>query len=320
MMNPPHATGIAEPLGDAEDSDDLSVLDAMRAARGEGLRRRNRRAATLAGAALLGALAWLCATLTWSLTGVSNLAALAPSGNLTMAAGAGGPAPISSAAAVRAVVGAEPFGALATASLDSGLPPATRLDLVLKGIVFTEVAADARAIIAAGGGSQSAFSIGHSVGGHARLVEIRPNLVVLERDGQRETLRLEQSEERRAVGAPTPDRRIDQRGDYQLARTLGGFQARLKTNPAAAMSLLRLQPERDGEHMLGVRLFPGPEPGLLERVGLQPGDVVTHVNQVRVDSPSAGLEALRELTAAAEVHLSIRRDERRLDYSFSIAQ
>ena len=284
-----------------------------------------RLASTLVSAVLIAVLAWQAAGLTWLTAAPADSGQTAPA--LTPAPPAvpiGDPSAAQREAQLKTIMAAHLFGVaeVAEAPQQTEAPPETPLDLRLKGIVYTDVAADARAIIAPPSGPQFAYSNGDTLPGDARIAEIRREYVVLERNGLKETLRLEQHKQQaKANGqALTPDRRYDERGNFALAKMLGGFQARLKTDPASALSLLRLVQQKNGENVIGVKVFPGPERGFLERVALQPGDLITHVNGIAINSTANGLEALREITAATELDLQVKRGRRRLSFSFSVAQ
>ena len=304
-----------------EDSDDLGILTAYGARSTSPLVVWNGRAAALATVGLLIVLAESAATTTWRLLGhgLDNQ-------HSTLAVNTTGSSADAAATKidVQTIVDAHLFGTVAAEpkAVQAETPPDTDLELVLKGIVFSDVPADARAIIAAPEGRHGAYAIGSFVPGDATLVEIRRTLVVLDRGGRRETLRLETKPTSNSSndGDRLPHRNIDKRGNYQLSKVLGGFQTRLQTNPASAMSLIRIAPERNGEHMLGVRIFPGPERGFMERLELQPGDLITHINNIKIDSASKGLEALRMLSATREISLRIQRGERRLAFAFRVSQ
>jgi general secretion pathway protein C len=302
-----------------EDSDDLSILDDFQRDSRSSAETWNRRVASLVTLALVGTLAWHGAAISWRIA----LPDRTPFTNAPKQLDVAGPtASDRRAQDLDTIIASHLFGRVKVAVAEPEAPPETPLDLRLRGIVYSDVSADARAIIADPSGPQFAYAVGDSVPGDAQIVQIRRALVVLERNGLRETLRLEQHKRKSSKpgAAPTPDRRYDERGNYALAKTLGGFQARLKTDPASAMSLLRIVLERNGTAVIGVRLYPGPERGFLERIALEPGDLVTHVNAIPIDSTASGLEALRALTASDELTLQVTRGDRRLAFSFTIAQ
>ncbi|NKC14874.1 MAG: hypothetical protein GKR94_22625 [Gammaproteobacteria bacterium] len=306
----------------SEDSDDLSILKSQGLNQRHSLLQWNQRLAWVAFIAIVGLIAHQSATATWALLGYR------PEQPLALLE-----TPVTMPSEQRRnrinvdeIVDAHLFGIIPPQAIKEEAPPDTDLELLLKGIVFSDVLADARAIIAVPGGIHGAYAIGSYVPGDARILEIRHTLVVIERDGRRETLRLEAKRKRQrsddhsnAQGLP-PHRRIDKRSDYQLAKILGRFQTRLQTDPASAMSLLRIAPERNGEHLLGIRIYPGPERGFLERIELQPDDLITHINGTAINSAARGLEALRALAAEREISLRVLRGKRRLALSFRVAQ
>tara|TARA_B100000676_G_scaffold177295_1_gene173984 strand:- start:4766 stop:5719 length:954 start_codon:yes stop_codon:yes gene_type:complete len=220
---------------------------------------------------------------------------------------------------VQAIIDAHLFGKPAE---NVGPPPETKLALALKGIIFTDVSEDARAIIAAEGQAQAAFRLGQTVTSGVTLADIRREYVILDRAGNKETLRLEANKSKGAKAAASSvatDKKFDRRGDYQVAKVLGRVQGRLRTDPGSVMSLMRLMPVESGGDIVGVRVFPGAEPGIFQIFQLEPGDILISVNDIPLDSTSRGLEVMRDLTAATELRLVVKRADQLLSFAYSIA-
>jgi general secretion pathway protein C len=72
--------------------------------------------------------------------------------------------------------------------------------------------------------------------------------------------------------------------------------------------------------MDGYTLQPGPEPELFQEMGLQPGDVVVQVNDVRLDSKESGTQALRSIQAGDDASLTIVRDGQEQVMSFRMPE
>ena len=261
--------------------------------------------------------AWFAAKLTWRLLEkppTNSAAAMAP---LPSPA-----APRRPTVDINRIINAHLFGVPAPASVDTA-PAETHLAIVLQGIIFTDIKEDARAIIARQNEGQNSYRIGQTIGNDAVLTEIHQSYVIIERNGEREKLSL-RVDDNSSSAASQPSlpmhRRHDLRGDYQIARVLGRVQARLMTDPGAVMSIMRIVPVRSVNGIEGVRVFPGPEPGLFQAFKLQPGDILTTVNDIPLDSPARGLEVLRNLAAARELKFEVIRGGKRLAYSFTVSQ
>jgi general secretion pathway protein C len=260
--------------------------------------------------------AWFAAKLTWRLldeppeTSAAALASLAPPTT-----------PRRPTVDINRIINAHLFGMPQSTNVDTA-PPETRLAIVLQGIIYTDVKQDARAIIARQGDAQNSYRIGQTIGNDAILAEIHQGYVIIERSGEREKLSLRVDGDDRAAARPAlpMHRRHDLRGDYQTARVLGRVQARLMTDPGSVMSIMRIVPVTGADGIEGVKVFPGPEPGLFQAFKLQPGDVLTAVNGIPLDSPARGLEVVRNLAAARELEFEVLRGGKRLSYSFSVSQ
>ena len=91
------------------------------------------------------------------------------------------------------------------------------------------------------------------------------------------------------------------------------------TDPGSVMSVMRIVPVTNATgDIQGVKVFPGPEPGLFQAFKLQPGDLLTSINGIPLDSPARGLEVLRNLAAAQELELELLRAGKRLAYNLSV--
>ena len=212
---------------------------------------------------------------------------------------------------------AAPGGGIASLHLfgDRAAPPAptvrpvevpeTRLQLVLRGVFASADPAAAGAIIAERNGKESFYGIGDQLPGGAVLKEVHADHIVLLRGGRLETLRMP----REGVAAPSA------RQGRSAARGTDGSQASLRElrdmvleNPQQLADKVRLQPYREGGRMVGYQVRPGRDARFLARFGLEPGDVVTAVNGIRLDSPTRGLSILRSLAKRDQVRLEIKRN------------
>lgn len=189
--------------------------------------------------------------------------------------------------------------------------PDTRLKLTLKGLYASDVAAEALAIVADAKGDEKPYRIGDQLPGGAELKEVYVDRIILMRSGRFETLRLPRDEgptaARRGAARATPGAASASRNP---AKNLQGYRKSLQRNPQSLLKLVRPQPVRENGQFVGYRLLPGKERDFLNDLGLQPGDVVTGINGVTLNSPSQGMKALRALQNDSNVSLDIRRGGR----------
>ncbi|MEZ5440444.1 MAG: type II secretion system protein N [Lysobacterales bacterium] len=207
--------------------------------------------------------------------------------------------------------------------------PTTTLNLTLKGTFTAAVASQARALIADPEGEGS-YTPGMFLPGGARLESVHSDHVILRVDGRSEKLSLGTAalDTRSAGGsARATTRSAPAPGMSPPVPSLPGQSASFVNpvagNSAAAFEALRAQavadpaalarsvtalPVIEGGRFVGVRLNAGSHQQLLSRAGVQPNDIVTEVNGIRIDSLGRGAEIAQQLQNARSVRLTVRRD------------
>lgn len=215
--------------------------------------------------------------------------------------------------------------------------PETRLNLTLLGVISSSIAGTAKAIISDASGNEEYYSIGMQVPGGASLEEIHADYVMLKRNNRLEMLRLPADESipgQPSAGAgmsmPPPNVAAAPQGRHMLPpATLGTdnrstgamlqeYRDALNQDPQSVMDLVRAEPVREGDKLVGYRISPGRDRQLLARFGLRAGDVVTMVNGVRLDNPVKGLEIIQNLQSAAQVNIEVMRNGVTQGFSFAV--
>jgi len=186
--------------------------------------------------------------------------------------------------------------------------PETRLQLVLRGVFASADPSAAGAIIAERNGKESFYGVGDQLPGGAVLKEVYKDRIVLLRGGRLETLRMPR--EGAAKGGARQGRQSAQGGRGRATNTssLRELRDMVLDNPQQLADKVRLRPHTEGGRMVGYQVRPGRDAQFLSRLGLQPGDVVTAVNGIRLDSPARGLSILRNLAKSSRVRLEIKRN------------
>jgi general secretion pathway protein C len=195
--------------------------------------------------------------------------------------------------------------------------PETSLKLTLRGVFASDDPKDARAIIGDPRGQEKHYAVGDPLPGGAKLSEIYPDRIILERNGRYETLRLPKEMTSAVVRGNGSPARSPDAGSRVAAFTR--YRSELKQNPAAFLNYVRATPHRgrDGS-FVGFQLQPGPKRGALKELGLQPGDIVTAINGVQIDSPAKGMKAMQELGQGANVNVTLLRGGRETSLSFTV--
>ena len=219
--------------------------------------------------------------------------------------------------------------------MDVAAAPETRLNLKLRGVFSSKDKTIARAIISDPKGDDDSYAIGDQVPGGAVLNDIMEDRVILERNGQLETLKLpveslpgDTTAERdgnvftrggrrmepppRAPSAPIDTATAD------TSEILRHYRDALINDPQSVMGLVRVQPYNKGGRLEGYRIRPGRDRQLLTKFGLRSGDVVKAVNGVPMDNPIKALEILRDLSTANSVTVDIERNGTPQSFTFQI--
>ena len=202
--------------------------------------------------------------------------------------------------------------------------PDTSLALTLRGVI-AGVGDGSWAIISDRSGNEETYGIDSPLPGGATLKEIYPDRVILLHNNRFETLRLpedrgvasnnrvKRSSSRRSTASnrrstsSRPSGAVTRMGP-DVSRVVTDYKKKLLNDPQSVMGVVRAEPYRRGGKLSGYRIFPGNDKDLMEKVGLQPGDVVTGVNGIDLDSPLKGLEVMQQITDAKEVSVNVLRN------------
>jgi type II secretion system protein C len=130
----------------------------------------------------------------------------------------------------------------------------------------------------------------------SRIAEIHRDHVLLERQGKRVELYLD--------GLAAKARPSD---DMIMA---GGPPPAVPTPPLTREVLtdyLRPSPVVDDDGVHGYQVYPGRKAGVFAQLGLQPGDVITSINDAPIVDTASAIEALREITNGTSIVVSVER-------------
>jgi len=188
----------------------------------------------------------------------------------------------------------------ATAIGNAEEAPDTRLSLTLIGILSGSDQ-ESRALIGSSDGEERPYAIGDDVVAGVELQAIFMDRVILSRNGQLETLRLNRD---------APSRAVDTRPQPAVAGTsamLGQIREQILADPTKASQFVRVQPASVNGQLRGYRVYPGRERSAFTEAGLRPGDLVTSVNGIQLDNTQKALQMLGDLSRAGSVSLTVER-------------
>ena len=267
-------------------------------------------------------IAWILATLTWGVIDAPEPAVAVPVTTATARA-----VPNPDRQKIRELENWHLFGSVAqeTPAVKVAVPadaPETRLKLVLRGAFASDDKEIARAIIADPRGKEEHYAVGDKLPGNAELSEVHPDKVILMRNGRYETLRLpderDSSRGSRATGASIS---TGSAATTSPGQRLKSMRQQLKRDPKSLYGLVRATPKKDeAGDVVGYTLQPGREPKLFQTMGLQAGDVVIGINEIKLDSLANGMKALKSAQAGASVTMTVLRNEQEETLTFSMPE
>lgn len=279
------------------------------------------RLATLALALLIGL------QLAWIVTGALGSHVVAgPRASGPGASGGVGSSPVSEAmdtglavigriAAAR-LFGESPGGPGASTAGGGAVPPSS-LALVLAGVFAREDPGAGRAIIGETAATGRLYGVGATLPGGARLTEVHPDRVILERGGQRESLTLPRSTmpAQPSTGGATNVPALAPAASASSSPSPPG--ASIAEDPARFIRWQAML--RDGQ-VAGVRVYPGEQTALFTRSGLRPGDLVVAVNDSPLTDQATAAQFLRMLAGAPSSVVTVERDGRTENLSIDLAR
>ncbi|ALO47033.1 hypothetical protein PS2015_2399 [Pseudohongiella spirulinae] len=189
----------------------------------------------------------------------------------------------------------------------------TRLDLVLRGSMVSNLPQRSQAIIASGA-EQQVYQPGDRLSGIAADVEllaVYPDHVILMNAGREERLsmyevRIERSQAANAIEA--------------TAITVASEVAESVPLATAALSnIIRLQVYQQDGRPVGLRIRHGSRADLLGNVGLRVGDLITAIDGQAVTQLTQLPGLLQTIEQSESVQLEVQRDDTRFDVNLNRA-
>lgn len=213
---------------------------------------------------------------------------------------------------VNAITAAHLFGAPPPPKQDAANAPETNIPLVLTGTIAGNDPQNGLAILGQTAQNAKVFAVGDNVPGGARLHSVYADRVVLDRNGQLETLALPRKSS--AIAPPPSTAALQTREPLERMRHL------VTEQPALIYEILRPQPVFDHGKVTGFRIFPGRNARAFLRLGLRPGDQVTAINGTPLDDRERGEQILQSLSNSSEARITVIRGGQQQDLALNLAQ
>lgn len=214
---------------------------------------------------------------------------------------------------VPAIVNAHLFGvAQAEAAQNPENAPPSQANLVLSAVFAAADPAKGMAIIGESAQNANVYAVGDAVRPGIRLHQVYFDRVILDRNGQLETLALPRELAAGMINrpaAPAPQNQV-----------VENIRRIAETNPAALAEIVRPQPVFANGVQRGYRVYPGRNRQQFARLGLQPGDLVLAINGTPLDDPQRAPEIFNTMGSADRVTVSVERNGQTQDLTLNFAQ
>jgi len=240
---------------------------------------------------------------------------------VTDLAGAGRGAKPAAQAAVRAhpldltaIVNAHLAGVAPQATPDGQDVRPSNIPLVLTGTIAGNDPQNGLAILGQTPQTAKVYAVGDNVPGGAKLHSVYSDRVVIDRNGQLESVALPR--QINAGNAPPPSAAVLQGDNPQIER----MRRMITEQPGLLADVMRPQPVMDHGRMNGFRVYPGRNRMAFMRLGLRPGDQVTAINGTPLDDRDRGEQILRTLGSSSEARVTVIRNGQQQDLTLNIAQ
>ena len=212
---------------------------------------------------------------------------------------------------VAAITRAELFG---KAKQDSATAQPTNIPLVLTGTIAGSDPQNGLAILGQTAQTAKVYAVGDNVPGGAKLHSVYSDRVLIDRNGQLESLALPR--QLNSGNAPPPSAAALQGDNQSIER----MRRMITEQPGLLADVLRPQPVMDHGRMNGFRVYPGRNRMAFMRLGLRPGDQVTAINGTPLDDRDRGEQILHTLSSSTEARVTVIRNGQQQDLNLNIAQ
>jgi len=214
---------------------------------------------------------------------------------------------------VAAITEAHLFGAAPRARQDGANAPQTTIPLVLTGTIAGNDPQNGLAILGQTAQTAKVYAVGDNVPGGAKLHSVYSDRVVIDRNGQLESLALPRQVNN--GNAPPPSAAV-----LPENPSIERMRRMITEQPGLLADVMRPQPVMDHGRMNGFRVYPGRNRMAFMRLGLRPGDQVTAINGTPLDDRDRSEQILHTLSSSSEAHVTVIRNGQPQDLTLNLAQ
>ena len=194
--------------------------------------------------------------------------------------------------------------------------PETRLNYKLRGIYYSKVARLSSAIIEIKANDSKIYRLDDELAENISIASIKRDHILIIRYGKLERLNLEKTSRtgKNALirtSSTTPDA-------VAGSALLRSYKKRYLSNPMALAKRFQAIPVQENGKNIGFKLKALRGESLLKRLKFQGSDVFIKVNGIGLDKPFQALDALKSLTTASSVSVTILRNGNEETFNFNM--
>lgn len=201
-----------------------------------------------------------------------------------------------------------------TVNTNAANAPQTNIPLVLTGVIAASDPRNGLAILGENAAAAKVYAVGDIVPGGVKLHSVYSDKVILDRNGNLESLALPRQSTGMAM-APPPVQNLPT--ESSLADRMRQL---ITSEPSVITDVMRPQPVFAQGKQRGYRVYPGRNRQAFTRLGLRPGDLVTAINGTPLDDPARGQEIFSTLGSSSEAHVTVMRNGKQQDLTLNMAQ
>jgi len=196
--------------------------------------------------------------------------------------------------------------------------PKTKLNLILSGLVASDIAENSMAIIEYRG-KQATYGVDDKITGTRALIhQIVYDRVILRNSGKYETLMLDGFDYK--AQAVTPQAQPKAKKTDSFSAKLAKSRAEILKDPGKIIEHISITPVREKNKIKGYRLNPGRNPSLFRASGLKHNDLAISINGYDLTDFSESIQVMNDLKTMTQMSLVVERNGQFIDIQFGLTQ
>ena len=194
--------------------------------------------------------------------------------------------------------------------------PKSSLKYKLRGIYYSEDQSLASVILEKDARTIKFYRLGDEIDSRIYIEQIHPNHILISRVGKLEKLVLEKPKAN--LSAKLDSRAASSLPVSDTTKVLQSYKRRYSNNPLALAKRFQAIPVSENGRNIGYKLKALRGERLLQKLDIQDDDVFLEINGIGLDKPFQALDALKSLTTANNVSVTVLRNGNRETLNYNL--